>query len=342
MTDRNSTEPVQEPSRVISLDPETFRLLLEKAPTPMLVVQADGRIALANKAAVDLVGFSQTELEGEPVEILLPDDLHDPHVAHRAEYAEDPQDRLMGEHRDLQVSRKDGAVIPVEIGLRPVETSSGPMVVCTLVDLRYRRAVKEDLLKLTATLEARNERLAELATTDSLTSLRNRQAFMDHLETQMETSVRHARPLSVLMLDIDYFKTYNDRFGHLAGDEVLRRLGGVLRDASRRSDLVARLGGEEFGVILPETEVKGAVTFGERFREAVETYEWPLREVTVSVGATTVAFQGPVPRPDPPTISQILREADQALYRSKDLGRNRITHFVELAGATEEEEEGIP
>jgi len=174
--------------------------------------------------------------------------------------------------------------------------------------------------------EEKNKQLMELVATDSLTSLRSRQAFMDHLSAQLEISARHFRPLSLLILDIDYFKDYNDNFGHLAGDEVLRKVGKSLKEASRRSDVVARLGGEEFGIILPETDREGATRFGNRFREAIEATDWRLRSVTVSVGATTVEFREVVPRMKPPTLPQILTEADQALYRSKDLGRNRVTH----------------
>lgn len=312
------------------VDPELFRLLVEAAPTAILVVRSDGTIVLVNRAAENLVGYEASELTGKPMEVLLPASLRSIHQHHRTVYTRDPQTRAMGEHRDLILTRKDGLTIPVEIGLSPIQSSKELLVVCTLVDLRVRREDSEGLLQLTETLARSNQELLELAATDGLTSLRNRQAFMDHLNVQLEASVRHARPLSILFLDIDHFKPYNDNFGHLAGDEVLRKMGEVLRNASRRSDLVARLGGEEFGIILPETDKKGAITFGERFRAAVEAVPWPRRAITVSVGATTVNFQGPVPRSDPPEVSRILHEADMALYRSKDRGRNRLIHFADL------------
>jgi diguanylate cyclase (GGDEF)-like protein len=236
----------------------------------------------------------------------------------------------MGSQRDLFAIRSDGSAIPVEIGLSPVTTSTGLVIICSFVDLTRRKEEEGDLLQLAARLSRSNQRLLELVTTDSLTSLKSRQAFMDHLEAQVEISDRHARPLSVLILDIDHFKEFNDTFGHLAGDEVLKKVGKTLRDVSRRSDLVARLGGEEFGIILPETDEAGATVLAERFREAIEEEEWSLRPITVSIGATTIRGGSAAPQNEPPRLSEILTSADQALYRSKDLGRNRVTHADEL------------
>jgi diguanylate cyclase (GGDEF)-like protein len=138
--------------------------------------------------------------------------------------------------------------------------------------------------------------------------------------------------MSVLILDIDHFKEYNDEFGHLAGDEVLKRFAQILKEIARRSDFVARLGGEEFGIILPETDTVGSKVIGERFRRAVEAEDWPLRPVTTSVGAMTLEFKQAVPRPEAPDLSSILTEADRALYRSKAKGRNRVTHVSEMGG----------
>lgn len=312
------------------MDPETLRLLIQAAPTALLVTQAGGGVILANQAAGDLTGYDPAELANQPLEILLPERLRATHEDHREAFAKDPRVRPMGDQRDLILLHRDGREIPVEVGLSPIQTPSGLLVICTLLDLTPRARLRETLLRTTEELKERNRELADLVATDSLTSLRSRQAFMDHLTTQLESAVRNARPLSLLILDVDYFKAYNDEFGHLAGDEVLRSMGKTLLDASRRSDVVARLGGEEFGVLLPETDAGGAKVFGERFRQAVESVSWPRRAITVSVGATTVTFDTTVPRPKAPSVSRILNQADQALYRSKDTGRNRVTHFQDL------------
>jgi len=294
-------------------DSEIYRLAMEAAPNPMLVVEGSGAIALVNEAAEELLGYSESELVGESLELLVPEGSRVAHRRYREDFARQAQARRMGALRDLRIVARDGSEIPVEIGLNPVRTSQGRfMVVCSIVDLSGRKEREEDLLEMTLT--------------DGLTSLRNRGAFMDHLSAQMEVAVRHARPLSVLILDIDHFKRYNDDFGHLAGDEVLRQVAEILEHVARRSDFVARIGGEEFGIILPETDREGAGVLAERFREAIDKASWPRRPVTASIGATTVSFEQAVPRPDPPERSELLREADEALYRAKERGRNQVAH----------------
>ena len=312
------------------LDPRIFRWAFEAAPSAMIVVDADGTMVVVNRAAGDLFGYAPQEMAGRPVEILVPSVVRNHHLRFRAAYAGDPQPRPMGAERDLIAVTRNGSEIPVEVGLSPLNTPHGPMVICSVIDLSVRKQAEKDLADVAGTLGQKNRTLLEMVATDGLTSLKSRRAFLDHLATQVELSVRQARPLSILILDIDHFKRFNDDFGHLAGDEVLRQVGKILQKFARRSDLVARIGGEEFGIILPDTDKPGARVLGERFRKGIETAEWPTRPVTASLGAMTLNFEEAVPRPDLPDLSSILEEADRALYRSKELGRNRVTHAEEL------------
>ncbi|MCJ7628955.1 MAG: diguanylate cyclase, partial [Longimicrobiales bacterium] len=280
------------------LESELFRLAIQAAPNAMIVVGQDGTMRLVNQAAEKLFGYEAEELVGQPVEILVPSGMRSAHRRLRADFANTPEARPMGGKRDLRAVRRDGSEIHVEIGLSPIETSDGLMVVSSLVGLSLRKRTEEDMAEAAALLGRTNERLLERVATDDLTTLKSRGAFMDHLTAQLEVSVRHARPLSVLILDIDYFKNYNDDFGHLPGDEALRQVGKILKEVARRSDFVARLGGEEFGIILPETGTRGATVIGNRFRKAIEAAEWPHRPVTASLGAMTVDFEQALPRPE--------------------------------------------
>jgi diguanylate cyclase (GGDEF)-like protein/PAS domain S-box-containing protein len=312
-------------------DSEIFRLAFRAAPTAMLVVAADGAVMVANDAAELLFGYQAGEMVGLSVDALVPAPVRGGHAAMREGFARQATTRPMGAQRDLWGVRKSGAEIPVEVGLSPFQTAEGTLVLCVVVDLTVRRRLEDALSHLAEERGKENRELLQLVRTDPLTSLKNRRGFLESLATQLEVSIRHARPLSLLILDVDHFKPYNDEFGHLAGDQVLRRVGEILHHVARRSDVVARVGGEEFGIILPETDASGAVALAERFRAAIEAVPWPLRPITASLGAMTADFGRAVPRPEAPALSALLEEADQALYRSKEEGRNRVTHASDPA-----------
>lgn len=161
-----------------------------------------------------------------------------------------------------------------------------------------------------------------LATTDALTSCVNRRALLDRLEAELERVQRYGEALSIMMIDLDHFKRVNDSRGHLAGDEVLRQVGALLRGEVRAVDTVARYGGEEFVILLPETTQPGAVALAERIRERVAQRDFSedasMLTVTISIGVTTVGA-GEVDDPE-----GVLGRADAALYRAKRAGRNLV------------------
>jgi diguanylate cyclase (GGDEF)-like protein len=170
-----------------------------------------------------------------------------------------------------------------------------------------------------------NRALAEVATVDPLTSVRNRRFLADALHAAVSFSARHTLPLSLVMLDVDDFKRYNDTFGHPAGDDVLRTIAGILRAGLREHDVVARYGGEEFAVMLPATDDGSSRYIAERLRAAIAGYGWALRTITASLGVATMA---PGDHLDP---AALIEAADNALYHSKRRGRNRTTHQNEIA-----------
>jgi diguanylate cyclase (GGDEF)-like protein/PAS domain S-box-containing protein len=166
--------------------------------------------------------------------------------------------------------------------------------------------------------------LEQLATRDGLTGLANRRCFDDTLHAEWARALRQRQPLSLLMVDVDNFKAYNDANGHLGGDECLKRIATAVSSEMRANDLVARYGGEEFAVILPNQSLKGAASVAERIRTRVEQLQVPNRlaggqHVTVSIGAATALAS-----PDT-SASDLVATADAALYRAKHMGRNRIS-----------------
>ncbi|MBM4366394.1 MAG: GGDEF domain-containing protein [Deltaproteobacteria bacterium] len=179
-------------------------------------------------------------------------------------------------------------------------------------------------LRIDEEIEAQR-RLVQRATTDTLTALANREVFDRTLRREFERARRYTRPLSLLLADADDFKSINDRFGYRVGDLVIRQIGRIVRDNLRLSDLGARLGGEEFAILLPETPLEGALAVGERLRAAVAEFPMvldqdPLR-ATVSVGV--VELDGCFHHPD-----AFLEAGDRALYRAKDAGKNRCMVHV--------------
>jgi diguanylate cyclase (GGDEF)-like protein len=167
------------------------------------------------------------------------------------------------------------------------------------------------------TLRHKNEELETLSVTDVLTGLHNRRRLMESLTDEVRRSQRLKHTFSVLMVDVDHFKKYNDTFGHLAGDGVLARVAALLREATREVDDVARYGGEEFLVMLPETGMTEALEIAERVRARVAAEVFPGRRITVSIGVSEFPLYGNTPE-------QVIAAADEALYEAKREGRDRV------------------
>lgn len=162
------------------------------------------------------------------------------------------------------------------------------------------------------------KQLLELSQTDPLTSLRNRRAFDERLGEVFEHARRYDRPLSLAIVDVDRFKAINDVHGHDAGDAVLRGVAKTIGRCTRQTDFAARVGGEEFAILLPETALFEALQFGEKLRSAIAASPVAGQSVTVSIGIASV------PHSRVPGTAELFRAADQALYRAKMNGRNRV------------------
>jgi diguanylate cyclase (GGDEF)-like protein len=167
-----------------------------------------------------------------------------------------------------------------------------------------------------------NKRLELLSITDGLTKLFNHRHFQDELARAFEESQRYQRPLSLAIIDIDFFKKINDAHGHAIGDEVLKGVSRMFHDSIRGTDLVARYGGEEFAVMMPETELADAVTFAEKIRSLIETT--PIDTPAGPLSATVSIGLSSVPHSRIRHAKELIVQADKALYRAKRNGRNQV------------------
>ena len=298
--------------------------LLEMLAVPAFVLDTDRRVMIWNRACERLTGVPAEEVLGTSdhwrsfyqeqrptlADLVLqnrPDDV-------RQLYGSVPVDAPAG----AQICAESWCDMP-RAGRRYLAADASPV----FDDNRNLIAVVETLRDMT------DEKLAQialeqLATRDGLTGLANRRCFDDTLHAEWSRAMRQKQPLSLLMVDVDNFKAYNDANGHLGGDECLKRIAVAVASEMRANDLVARYGGEEFAVILPNQSLKGAAIVAERIRARVEQLRLPNRfardgRVTVSIGAATALASSDA------EASQLVAIADAALYRAKHMGRNRIS-----------------
>jgi diguanylate cyclase (GGDEF)-like protein len=273
--------------------------VLEQLAEGVVVVAADGRIIDVNQVAVGVLGGSRTDVEGTPIDRWLPD-LNPAAVEDGRSGSQEIQ--AHGRYYDVSGARLD-----------PDDPSSD--VVLALRDVTVRRDTE-------LALRVAQDELQRLVHTDSLTGLHNRRLFMDRLDEEVRRVQRHDGCLSVILIDLDHFKQINDRFGHDVGDRVLVAAAARTRSVKRATDVAARIGGEEFALLLPATDAAGALHLARRVCSAIEAIDTQLLlgdrvTVTASIGVATVSAGADAP-------SELLRRADQALYRAKNGGRNRV------------------
>ncbi len=191
------------------------------------------------------------------------------------------------------------------------------------LDLRIKRVQQERALK--KEYDKTMDKIKILVITDDLTGLYNSRHFFNLIKTEIERHQRYSNPLSLLMLDIDFFKNYNDTWGHIEGDNVLSELGKVINSCLRATDIAFRYGGEEFAILLPETRLNKACIVGTRIRESISSHVFnpepgKTASITVSIGATELLKKD--------TSKSFVKRGDKALYLSKNSGKNKLTYLI--------------
>lgn len=298
-----------------------FRLVAEGASDMVTRINFDGTIAYVSPSSLEVIGWRPDELVGTQA-------LATVHPEHIKAVEDVVLGLKLGTHDDAKISyrthHREQGEIWVESSLRVTRNAETGEIDGVVVVTRDVTRHKE-----------REDQLRELAGRDGLTGIANRRTFDQALGSEWLRCQRERQPLSLLLIDVDHFKRFNDSFGHQAGDECLRRVAEVLAAGGLRpGDLVARYGGEEFVVLLPGTEGSGSRDVAERMRTAVAGRSIPAAEgapapsVTVSIGTATARPRpaGTI-RPD-----DLVKAADDALYTAKTEGRNRVASAGELIG----------
>lgn len=285
---------------------QRLRAFLDTTRDAVIVIDEHGLVQEFNPAAERMFGYEAVEMLGTSVNALMPNDMAEQHDG----YLASPRAMLsrdMTGGRQVNARRRDGSEFPVEVTVGEARVNGRRLHVGVVRDITERRAFEN--------------KLVEFATIDSLTGALNRRAFMEAAHAALTLARRHGRPLSLLMLDADHFKTVNDTHGHHVGDAVLMRLSALARTCVRGTDSFGRLGGEEFAILLPETDGEHAIEVAERLLSTVRSAEvagdeGAIVRFTVSIGLVALGS-------DIADVEELLRRADRALYRAKSLGRDR-------------------
>ncbi len=282
-----------------------YRRLFETARDGILILGAvSGTIIDANPYIAELMGFSRDELIGKDLwQLGLFKDV----AATKAMFAKLQRTGYV-RYDDLPLQAKDGHSLDVEFVSNRYHANGDTVIQCNIRDISERKR--------------RLEAILQEASTDSLTGVSSRRSFVELANKELQRFKRHRHPLSLLMLDVDHFKSINDQYGHLVGDLALQMVARAIAPILRTGDVVGRLGGEEFAVLMPETPLDSARAAAERVRTAISVLAIPrvsngTPRITVSIGLAAACQADE-------DIRSVIERADTKLYEAKHLGRDRV------------------
>ena len=275
--------------------------MVESAPFPLVVIRiADQSVLYINQLASELFGVIPERAVGRTV----------------SNYLGEPEERL----KILKAVKQNGRVLDLELQLK----DANGRFLWALLSANQMRWLDEPVIMVAINdISARKlmeEELHRLATTDSLTGILNRRQFLAMGEQELRKVCRYHGPLSLIIYDVDHFKKVNDTYGHQTGDKVLKEITRAVSLQLRNSDIFGRVGGEEFGIILPETAVSEALHVAERIRFSIENLEIAISDRTLKI---TASF-GVAGQLEDYSLDTIYNRADDALYQAKEYGRNTV------------------
>ncbi|MFO7604635.1 MAG: diguanylate cyclase [Gammaproteobacteria bacterium] len=308
--------------RVIQEKEQYLQSIMDAANEVIVTMDASGRIEMINPAVEDMFGYTQAEVLGKSASILMPEDVGAQHQRWVAGYLARGDQKLTQRMLATEARRKDGSTFPVSISV------SDKMIGERHIFAAIMRDITDEQNAVDA-LKVKNTELQYLSSHDDLTGLHNRRTADEILQREWNRAMRAQTTMTLMMIDVDHFKNYNDRYGHQAGDICLQRVANAMQSVlNRPPDVLARYGGEEFIVILPETEPQGARQVAENLRQAVAALEignegadW--QQVSVSIGIASIRPRQLM------NYEKLVGCADTALYQAKAQGRNCVVFSEE-------------
>lgn len=281
--------------------------MVEGAEDAFVIVDSNERICFVNPRGCGMFGYDAGDLIGQPLAVLLPERFRPAHGGLFGGFRDGGERSKRMEGRgDIWGMRRDGSEFPARASIVKVDEGDHKLIVAIVRDASEEYELHREL--------------ENQARRDPLTDLLNRRAFLEMAEAEVHLFKRFPRPFCLAMVDVDHFKLVNDTHGHPAGDQVIRTVGQICEGELREIDVMARLGGDEYALMLIATDEAGARVVCERIREAIAAapfgFEKEPRIVTASLGIAQAATGQ--------SVEEILERADEALYRAKADGRNRV------------------
>lgn len=294
---------------------------LENTAEAIVMTDPQGLATWVNSAFTRITGYSREEIIGNKPGSLLQGVETDPKTA---DYMREKIARGEAFATEILNYKRDGAPHWLRISCQPDFDDNGQVVgfIAIQTDITKEKNARLDLAREVESRKLLEQQLRHLAAHDELSGMPNRRHFLQQAEMELNRSRRHQHSLSLLLADLDHFKMINDEFGHAAGDAVIRAFGRLCEQTLREQDVAARVGGEEFAVLLPDTDLEGAHRLAERIRHKLSVTPIVVGDqkiwITVSIGVMEA-------RPDEPSVESMLAKADKALYAAKHAGRNRVS-----------------
>ena len=288
-----------------------FQSVIESAMDAIIVGDEDGIVTQWNHGAELIFGYQKEEAIGLNMDMIIPERYKDAHRKGMKRYHETKTPRVIGKTVELDGRRKDGNEFPLEMSLGSWETEEGVFYSSIIRDITERKITEE--------------KISSLVYLDSLTGLPNRRLFNDRLALAIDQAQEHGQVFSILYIDLDHFKLINDNFGHLIGDQLLMEVAERLQKCSAKSDTISRLGGDEFIILLPNTDYGKAAEHAANIIEALnKPFQFNGEEVfvTPSVGISMYPEDGE-------EQETLIKNADIAMYRVKEEGKNSFQFFTQ-------------